>query len=125
VNDLRGISNPPRLDVGVALIAGFTGRLALNAGFELEGALAFLGAAAGLSSEASSFLENILEKGFTKACFFTESGSAAASSLWLKQFEEEKQNDRQAIANRLVFKMLFEKYISLSPSEHKSSYKIS
>ena len=125
VNDLRGMSRPPRFDAGVALIAGFPVRAALPAGFEFDGAFAFFGGAAGLSSDASSFLVKILENGFTKDGFLTGSASAPASSLWLKQFDGEKQNDRQAIAKRFVFKLLFEKHISLSPSEHKSSYKIS
>lgn len=125
VNDLRGISKPPRLDVGVAGIAGFPVRGPLKEGFELEGDLTLFGSAAEISSEASSFFENILEKGFAKAGFLTGSGSVAASSLWLKQLDEEKQNDKQAMAKKFVFKMLFEKHISLSPSEHKSSHKIS
>jgi hypothetical protein len=119
------MNTPPRLDAGVALSAGFPVRAALKAGFELEGVLGLFVAAEGFSSEGSSFLENIFENGFANAGFWIELFSVAASSLWLKPIEDEKQNDKQAIAKRLLLKLLFDWYIAISPSQLKSSYKIS
>lgn len=109
----------------MALIEGLPARDELKAGFELDGAFGLLVVADELSSGASSFLENIFENGFANAGFFMGSASAGASSLWQLPIDEEKQKDKQAIANKMVFKMLFDRHISLSPSEHKSSYKIS
>jgi hypothetical protein len=100
VNDFKGMSNPPRLDAGIALTAGLLVRGGLRAGFELEGVLALFVAVADFSSERSSFLENIFENGFTNAGFLLESFSVAASSLWLKPVEDERKNEKQAIANR-------------------------
>lgn len=125
VKDLKGINTPPRFDAGVALIAGLPVRAALWAGLELEGVLGLFAAAEGFSSEESSFFENIFENGFANTGFWIESFSGVASSLWLKPIEDKKQNDKQAIAKRFLRKMLFDWYIAISPSQLKSSSKIS